>query len=219
MTRLPLTLRPATSSDYRAVLALIGDAVRWLPTRNTDQWAKPWPDEQGRNARVLDDLVAGKTWLATDGADVAATITIDPADNGVWPADKRREPAVYVRRVIVDRDYGGLKVGARLLDWASDVAVRVHQAQWIRVDVWTTNVDLHRYYRVQGFVRAGLRDLADEPDYPSRALFQRSTSQPRPDYGDVLRTFPAAGSQPRSNGRGHWAGRDRLRLRRRRESR
>ena len=187
MTRWPLKLRAATADDYRNILGLIDGAAKWLSSKGTDQWAEPWPDEQRRNTRVLEDLRAGKTWLAVDDAKVAATITIDPVDNGVWPAGKRQEPAVYVRRVIVDRDYGGREVGACLLDWASDVALGVHSALWIRVDVWTTNLDLHDYYRAQGFEDAGLRDLDDEPDYPSRALFQRSTAQQRPGYEKVLR--------------------------------
>ncbi len=203
MTRLPLTLRPATPSEYGAILRLIDDAVSWLPGKGTDQWAQPWPDQQRRDARILDDLVDGKTWLAVDGTAVAATITVDFADSGVWPTDKRRERAVYVRRVIVDRRYAGLEVGARLLDWASHLAVRVHRARWIRVDVWTTNDGLHEYYRTQGFEGAGLRDLADEPGYPSRALFQRSTALWRPDYRPVLRPFPPPGPWPRpcANGR------------------
>ena len=169
--------------------------------------------------RVLDDLLGGKTWLAMDDAKMAATITIDPVDNGVWPADKRREPAVYVRRVIADRGYGGREVGACLLDWASDVAVRVYGAQWIRVDVWTTNLELHEYYRAQGFEDAGLRDLDDEPDYPSRDLFQRSTPAERPDYRRVPETSPLPGAPSHTNGRGHWAGRDGLRRGRRPGSR
>jgi predicted N-acetyltransferase YhbS len=183
----PLTLRSATPSDYPVILTLIDAGVEWLSTKDTDQWAAPWPDEQGRNARVLDDLRMGKTWLAMDGTTVAATITLDPADNGVWAAERHQEPAVYLRRLIVDRRYAGLEIGGRLLDWASDVAERTYRARWIRVDVWTTNFDLHDYLRGQGFTEAGLRDLADDPAYPSRALFERSTWPPRPDYQDVIR--------------------------------
>jgi GNAT superfamily N-acetyltransferase len=194
---LPLTLRPATPSEYQAILRLIDNAASWLPGKGTDQWAKPWPDQRRRDARVMDDLLSGRTWLAVDGTVVAATITIDPADSGVWPAGKRREPAIYVRRIIVRRRCAGLDIGARLLDWASDIALRVHGARWIRVDVWTTNDGLHEYYRAQGFEDAGLRDLADEPGYPSRALFQRSTALWRPDYRPVLRPFPPPGPWPR----------------------
>lgn len=187
MTGLPLTLRPATADEYDDIIALIEGAAQWLPTKGTDQWSKPWPDEQGRNARVKEDLRDGKTWVAMDDTKVAGTITIDPADNGVWPADKRTAGAVYVRRVIVDRDYGGSRIGACLLDWAADLAVEVYRARWIRVDVWTTNHELHDYYRTQDFEAAGFRDLDDEPDYPSRALFERSTAQARPDYRDVIK--------------------------------
>jgi GNAT superfamily N-acetyltransferase len=185
--RLPLVLRRATADDYCAILALINGAVQWLPTKGTDQWAGPWPDERRRNACILDDLEDGKTWLAIDGTTVAATITIDPIDNAVWPAERRGERAAYLRRLIVDRRYGGLQVGARLLDWAGDFAADEYSASWIRIDVWTTNHVLHDYFREQGFDDAGLRDLEDEPDYPSRALFQRSTAQRRPDYRDVIR--------------------------------
>lgn len=187
MTGLPLIIRSATPNDYPVILTLVDAAAKWLSTKDTDQWAVPWPDEQTRNARVLDDLRRGKTWLAEDGTTVAATITLDPADNGVWPAERSREPAVYLRRLIVDRRYGGLKVGAKLLDWASDLAERRQHARWVRIDVWTTNLDLHEYYRRQGFTEAGLRDLAEDPGYPSRALFERSTSSRRSDYQDVIR--------------------------------
>jgi GNAT superfamily N-acetyltransferase len=175
-------------------LTLVHGAAKWLSTKGTDQWREPWPNEPGRNARVLDDMRRGKTWLAEDGATVAATITLDPDDNGVWPAERRRESAVYLRRLIVDRRYGGLRVGAKLLDWASDLAQIRHHAQWIRIDVWTTNFDLHEYYRGQGFIDAGLRDLADDPAYPSRALFERCTWPRRPDYQDVIRPGRRPGS-------------------------
>jgi hypothetical protein len=187
VARWPLELRAATASDYQKILGLIDGAARWLSSKGSDQWAKPWPNEQGRNARVREDLLGGKTWLAMDDTKVAATITVDPADNRVWPADKREDPAAYVRRVIVDPDYGGREVGACLYDWASGIAVGVYHALWIRVDVWTTNFGLHDYYRAQDFEYVGLRDLADEPGYPSRALFQRSTAVWRPGYEKVLR--------------------------------
>ena len=184
MTRLPLTLRQAAPDELDVILELVNDSIRWLQGMGIDQWAEPWPDEVGRNERIAQDLSEGKTWLVLDGTAVAGTITIDPTDNGVWPADKRGEKAVYVRKVIVRRHYAGLGLGARLLDWAADVAARAHEARWIRIDVWTTNRRLHSYYRKQGF---RFRDLAEDPDYPSRALFERSTDRRRHDYQALLR--------------------------------
>jgi hypothetical protein len=39
----------------------------------------------------------------------------------------------------------------------------------VRIDVWTDNVGLHRYYEQRGFKHVRTLDL----DYPSGALFQR----------------------------------------------
>jgi GNAT superfamily N-acetyltransferase len=181
---LPLTLRQATPGEHDVILELLSDSIRWLQGMGIDQWARPWPNEVGRNERIAQDLSEGKTWVALDGTTVAGTITIDPADNGVWPRDIRLENAVYVRKVIVRRCYAGLGLGARLLDWACDVAAHAHEASWIRIDVWTTNRQLHAYYRRQGF---RFRDLAENPDYPSRALFERSTDSGPRNYQALLR--------------------------------
>jgi len=60
-----------------------------------------------------------------------ATITVDieePLDlneQPVWPAHERDKPALYVRRVVVNRRYADLGLGAALLDWAAHVAKRI----------------------------------------------------------------------------------------------
>jgi GNAT superfamily N-acetyltransferase len=155
------------------------EAREWLRGKNTDQWAKPWPDSGKRDERLLHDLGDGKTWIVQDGATAAATVTIslddpvDSADNPVWPAQRRAERALYVHRVIVRRSYAGLGLGAALLNWATDVASRELGTPLIRIDVWTNNWDLHAYYRRQGFALCEYRDPTDLPDYPSRALFER----------------------------------------------
>ena len=191
VTRLPLALRQAAPDELGVILDLLSESVRWLQDKDTDQWATPWPDETGRNQRIARDLADGKTWLVLNDREVAGTITLDPADDGVWPAYTHQEKAVYVRKVIVRRSYAGL--GALLFDWAADVAARVHGARWIRIDVWTTNRRLHAYYQRLGFQ---FRDLAEDPDYPSRALFERSTSRLRRDYQAVFRPIEPLASYP-----------------------
>jgi hypothetical protein len=124
----PFVLRLAVPGDLEVVHGLVREAAAWLRTKGTDQWARPWPDSAGHRERILNDLLKGKTWIVWDGAAAAATITIDTDeprdlnDQPVWPTHKRREPALYVRRVIVSRSYGGIGLGAGLLDWAADVA-------------------------------------------------------------------------------------------------
>lgn len=189
----PFALRLATSGDLDEVRGLVREASAWLRTsKDTDQWAKPWPDRVRHRERMLNDLLKGKTWLVWDGTTVVATITVDTEDpldaneQPVWPMDKRRQPALYVRRVVVSRDYAGLGLGAALLDWAADLAKEDHEAALIRVDVWTTNRDLHAYYEGQGFTRCADRDPRKLVDYPSQALFEREVGRPGSDYTELF---------------------------------
>jgi GNAT superfamily N-acetyltransferase len=121
----------------------------------------------------------------------AATITIDTQgplalnEQPVWPTDKGREPALYIRRVIVRRRYAGHGLGAALLDWVADMARRDHQAALIRIDAWTTNLDVHAYFKRQRFTPCEGRDPRELANYPSQALFERKADQ----SGSAYRTM------------------------------
>jgi len=170
-----LVLRRATPGDFEAVRSLLREASRWLGTRNTDQWAVPWPDENGRNTNIKRAIRAGRTWIVLAGEfRPAATLTTSPNHHGIWPEADEHEPAVYVRRITVSRQFAGQGLGSQLLDWAGLRASREYGARWVRVDVWTTNQKLHEYYRAQGFEERGRCSI---PDYPSAVLFQKPVDQ------------------------------------------
>jgi len=180
----PYTLSPATAEDLGEVRRLFRETARWLRrTKHTDQWSRPWPNRAQHRERMRNDLLGGKTWLVWDDATVAGTITLDieePRAAGgkpVWPAHKRHEPAVYVRRVIVRRRYAYLGIGAALLDWAAEAAKRNHGATLIRLDAWTTNPRLHVYYEQQRFTRCPGHDPTELANYPAQALFEREIEQ------------------------------------------
>jgi GNAT superfamily N-acetyltransferase len=191
--RYPFVLRLATPGDLDVVRGLVREAADWLrASKDTDQWSSPWPDQAGHLERILNDLIKNKTWLVWDGTTAAATITVDteePLDlneQPIWPAHKRREPALYVRRVVVSRSYSGIGLGAALLDWAAEVAKRDHQAALIRIDAWTTNLNLHAYYEEQRFTRREGRDPRELANYPSQALFEREVARSGLDYLRLL---------------------------------
>ena len=163
-----------------AILGLIGSAAKWLQAyKDTDQWARPWPDEVSRDARVELGIKDGLTWIAEDSAGaLAATVTCREHGNDIlWTAGEQAEPAVYVSRLIVSRELAGRGIGAALIDWAGVLGIELWQANWIRVDVWTTNVALHDYYREQGFEYLRTLKFEDYWEYPSAALFQKPTAK------------------------------------------
>jgi GNAT superfamily N-acetyltransferase len=180
--KLTLDITCAVGKDQPAVLELIDEAKLWLPSKHTDQWSKDWADQKGqkRSDRVQDSLAQGTTWIVTvtyrEQPYTVATVTIEPnASPMVWdrPGDLN-DSAIYLSRLVVARRFTGLKVGAALLNWASDHARRRCQADLVRIDVWTRNFALHKYYQAQGFRWQGW--CADQ-SYPSRARFQRPTSR------------------------------------------
>ena len=177
-----LTLgRPEHLGEVRALYA---ESAIWLGrNKQTDQWSTPWPDPGRHRQHMQDDLLKGRTWLVWDRATVAGTVTLDTREplttsgRPVWPARQRYETAVYVRRVIVRRRYAGRAIGAALLDWAAETAMRNHGATLIRVNVWTTNSRLHAYYKRQRFMRCLGRDPAELIGYPAQVLFERKLEE------------------------------------------
>lgn len=177
-----LSIRCAISLDQPAVLELIDEAKLWLPSKYTDQWSEDWADQRGRKRsdRVQASLTQGTTWIVTvtheEQKYAVATVAIEPKANPlVWdrPGDLD-DSALYLSRLIVARRFAGLGVGASLLNWACDHARHRYHAKLIRIDVWTRNFSLHKYYRAHGFRWQG---YCRDTTYPSRARFQRSTSK------------------------------------------
>jgi RimJ/RimL family protein N-acetyltransferase len=171
----PMRLDLATPADLEAILGLIEEASRWLKARGKDQWAAPWPDREQRDARVLKGLANRKTVIVRQGDTAVATVTMANWHNpNVWvngscTADLT-ERAVYLHRLITARKYAGQGLGESLINWAEKRSRAQYGAQRTRIDVWTTNVDLHRYYQRLGFESCG---QCPDRSYPSGALFER----------------------------------------------
>jgi GNAT superfamily N-acetyltransferase len=180
--KLSLDIRCAVDSDLPAVLELIDEAKLWLTTKKTNQWSKDWADQKGRKRsdRVQGSVLQGTTWIATvvyeNQLYAVATVTIEANGNPlVWdrPGDLDVS-AVYLSRLVVARRFADLKIGAALLNWACDYAWRRYRAELVRIDVWTRNFALHKYYRAQKFRWQG---YCQDTLYTSRARFQRPTSK------------------------------------------
>ncbi|MFC4124747.1 GNAT family N-acetyltransferase [Nocardia rhizosphaerae] len=167
-------MRPATLGDLPLICRLRVQRTAWLTARGSDQWTvagrgRPIEIFAGAVGRALD---AGETWIAeVDGA-AAGTITVNQrADRGLWTPWELAE-SLIVHFMIVDLHFAGLRIGHRMLEHAARLADQKHR-DWVRLDAWTANRDLHDYYRRAGFTLARIADpLASGP---SCALFERRT--------------------------------------------
>src|SRR5690242_8019267 len=100
-------LRLATQDDVPAVIGLFDRVAAWLRAKGTRQWARPWPDLAGRDARIAQGVQRGHTWLLENGTVPAGTVTFSRQgnENGqeLWRPGELLEPAAYLGRLIVDR--------------------------------------------------------------------------------------------------------------------
>jgi GNAT superfamily N-acetyltransferase len=173
-----MRITKATPDDLEALVAFRDQAAAWLAAKGIDQWQEPWPTEDLMVEGMLANIEAGETFIVWDDDIPAATITINRyAKPELWTEQERAEAALYAHKVTVDRAYGGHGLGAELLDWAGTRAVD-EGADWLRVDVWTTNEHLQ-----QGFTYVRTVVL---PHNPSGALFQRPAQRvPTPHLQEV----------------------------------
>ena len=172
-------IRPAQRSDIPAIFGLIDEAAQWLQaSKGTDQWARPWPNRADRDERIAQGIEHGLTWIAEREGCLLGTVTYrEQGRDTLWTPAELSDPAVYVSRLIVGRRHAGQSIGAALIDWAGLRGLREWQANWLRVDVWTTNAALHGYYKDQGFTHLRTAPFETEWHYPSAALFQKPTSE------------------------------------------
>lgn len=141
-----MKITAAQSGDLSKLLAFREEAAAWLRELGSDQWSRPYPAD-----RLLATIEAGTVFMLRDGAATAATITLTAdAEQGLWTAQELSEPSLFVNKLTVARTHAGQNLGGRLLDWAGDRAYRVG-VSWLRLDAWTTNEALQRYYLRQGF--------------------------------------------------------------------
>ena len=180
MTTPTYRIRLAVLDDEPAILALIGSSAAWLQeNKHTDQWARPWPNRDERDARVAQGIKDGLTWMVEDSEGMlTGTVTCREHGNDMlWTPAELAEPAAYVSRLIVSRDHAGQGIGAALIHWVGARAIDEWAANSIRVDVWTTNTALHQYYKDQGFEHLRTLEFENYWDYPSAALFQKPTAE------------------------------------------
>ncbi|MFF6808363.1 GNAT family N-acetyltransferase [Streptomyces sp. NPDC012403] len=184
-----MRITSATPADLDRLLSFRKEAAGWISKLGSDQWSRPYPAD-----RLLATIEAGTVFMLRDGERTAGTITLTPeAEEGLWSAEELGDPSMFVNKLTVSRRYAGQDLGSKLLDWAGDRAYHAG-AKWLRLDAWTTNERLQRYYLDEGFqhvrtvlegnaVNGGPRVsgwLAQRPTRPAGHCLIDETPSPEP---------------------------------------
>jgi GNAT superfamily N-acetyltransferase len=154
-------------SHRKLVHQVRDDAGEWLATKGTDQYRGGLDMAQVHvNIDHDFDNYPFVGW-EVDGRIVAIMAIIDPEPD-FWTPEERAEPQTYISRFFVTEHGKGF--GTALLNAIVEKA-RQEDKQWIRLNCWSTNTALHRYYIAHGFEHVRTCDV---PGRMSGALFQRA---------------------------------------------
>lgn len=160
-------IRLATEADTPTVVTIWTGAAAWLSTLGTDQWQYPI-----KMYNIDAEIGSRSCWIVERvPGDPVGIVTVDTeADPTMWQPADQPDKALYLHRLAARDDMRGRELGSSILDWAGRRAQSAGK-QWIRLDAWTTNPGLHKYYLDRGF---RLVRMVTGLDIVSGALFERS---------------------------------------------
>ncbi|MET7395648.1 GNAT family N-acetyltransferase [Dactylosporangium sp. NPDC005572] len=182
-----MLMAQARLADIDTIMSWRIERVAWLRTNGYEQWSVPLP-----RSAVAATVSSGQTWIVWDGDTPVGTITLTAwigvdelwkpsfdSHDALWlPADDPAD-ALYAAKMMVPLQYAGAGLGREMLEWAAGRAFDAGLS-WLRFDAWTTNTDLHEYYR-----RLGYQHVRTVVSRVSGACFQKPA---QPYTGHLLKT-------------------------------
>ena len=156
-----MLLRPATTADLPAILALIAQVVPLMRAAGNQQWSADYPNE----AVFREDIRAGHLWVAELEGQLAgvAALTHNHQDAEYAQADwDFAEPALVTHRLAVAPAARGRGVAAALLTQAETLA-RQQGLRVLRLDTNSENQATQQLFPKLGYRYAGEIGLAFRP--------------------------------------------------------
>ena len=140
--------------DVETIRDIYEEVGQWLLSRGLRQWLP----EDFSQERTLESIEHGHFYLVQiqQGTAVEAIgmLSLHWSDTFIWgnvPPD-----AGYVHSLAIRRAWAGQNIGSTLLAWAGDQVLREGR-EYLRLDCWSDNFALCRYYERVGFTFKGFK--------------------------------------------------------------
>lgn len=146
-------LRPATIDDALALgmfgcHAFVTAFGHCYARADLDPFVERVYGEAGVRGDIADPLV--RIQLAVDRKGIAGFCKMKLSPG--WPEHAQGGKPVQLMQLYVDPARTGQAIGAKLMDWALDMA-RGHGADEVQLSVWSENFGGHRFYERYGFAK------------------------------------------------------------------
>jgi ribosomal protein S18 acetylase RimI-like enzyme len=139
-----ISIIPAQPSDIDTIQGIYDEIAHWLLSRGIRQWL---PEDFSRQ-RTLVSIERGQLFLARQGETPVGMVTLQWTDLLIW-GDVAVD-AGYVHGLGVRRAFASKDIGGALLWWAGEMAL-AEGKDYLRLDCWSDNFALCRYYERAGF--------------------------------------------------------------------
>jgi ribosomal protein S18 acetylase RimI-like enzyme len=149
------------------------DAARWLVGRGIEQWI-PGELPVARFERLIAD---GSVWLMRRDDQVVGMVTVMWEDPVIW--GQREGHAGYIHTLVINRTFGGKRLGRDLLAW-SEAQIMASGRALARLDCVRTNRTLRRYYEDRGYGHIGHKDFPDIEWANEVALYEKPLTPTEP---------------------------------------
>ncbi|MWC27973.1 GNAT family N-acetyltransferase [Paenibacillus sp. MMS18-CY102] len=148
----------AKEDDTAEVMALLIQTAEWFKRNGSTQWSGLLQGEDSHNTK--DAIVRGQVYGFRSGSRANALAGIvmllqQPSawDRELW-GEEGHEGAAYLHRLAISRDFGGMRLGEHIMQWA-ERGVRFPGQDRIRLDCINSNPFLNSFYRKAGYSYMG----------------------------------------------------------------
>lgn len=157
-----LTFRKAGEADEETLRQIYDEIGAWLHDVKgiTTQWDRAAPD--GLIRSLID---SGEVYLALLGNEAAGAVRL--TEKAAVGLEHWGEDALYVYSLAVRREFSGVGLGKKILEWVAELA-RGRGKTYLRLDCMGDNARLIQYY-----VDAGFQFLGRHPQETWYALFEK----------------------------------------------
>lgn len=148
----------ANIADLPIIYQLFEEAIAFQQKKNYAGW------KNYDRTFLQHDVEAGLLFKILNGENIAGIFSVCYADPLIW-REKERGDALYLHRIVANRNVNEGPVFAGILNWAKYFAVE-KGLRYIRMDTWAENSKLIDYYRGYGFRFIEDYTTADTPELP-----------------------------------------------------
>jgi len=148
----------AEQNDLDAICQLFEEAILFQKMNNYIGW------NNYDKTYLQADIQNGLLYKIIKGQDIICIFSICYSDELIW-RDMEKGNAIYLHRIVLNRQFTGEKVFAKVLGWALNYA-REKQLDFIRMDTWASNEKIINYYKSYGFEFIENYTTPDTEDLP-----------------------------------------------------